>query len=874
MKIFNEKFLSTAKVLIVKSYIGGVKDLTGYISKLKSFNINSSEVVYIGLFDEKPTTISTPELREKLEKLTDMLKVYSNFNIIVDSVSYIDNKNKYQGNCIFSKIFNKDITLWKQNGVFEVSIDDVRLKLIAGFRGNTVKREMESRKVIDSEFKVKAELCKIITIKNKEDAIKAFKDLNKSKVIAVDTEASGLKPYAKDFRLYTIQMTGDLDKNLSYVFMYDHPKCEISEEYKDCIKKGVKWILESGDKKNIWIHNASYDILVVNSVFNIDAYKVNIFDSMIIYHFLTNTYKAVPLGLKDICFKHGIFYDWDSDLDKFKKEICGEMRIKQEDFKYEYFKLDDLLLYAGYDTICLMHLIDHLYIMSKEHPAFDVIEETWNKTWKSIMCSLYKVMINGLPFNMDKAIELRDSNDKRVEEIDKIIEFDEHIKQTENILNKLAYDKALLAYDKKVEEALRKGKVFSGAKPDITKEKYGSIILNNKFSSTSLVHKRVLLFDVLKLKSKESTDSGLDKVSDDILMKFYEENPDITILKYFSEKAKILKSQGTYVLPWIDLVSNDRDGRLRSTFNPLNSSGRLRGNSPNLLNITREGGLKELIEADYTNGMVVGQIDVNALEERAALLAHQDKIKMKMKEEDVEDMHSVSAITISKAKNDGILAHLDATTPADLRIVKKEFPHLRQNGKALTFGISFGCTWRSIAYTYKVSETVAKKILEDYWNTFKGEAEFYRNIVNTFSEQGYGVYHGNVPILCKGMTNDLEDNENLAIIRTVYNGVHQSSAYAVLRALDKSNRHFEEIGKRCKIFLSVYDSIIFECHIDDFNYCANYLYMTMSEDFMPNQLFPLQHEVEIGLSYKAKKVVSRDIEEQIAQIEEFKKEYL
>ena len=124
------------------------------------------------------------------------------------------------------------------------------------------------------------------------------------------------------------------------------------------------------------------------------------------------------------------------------------------------------------------------------------------------------------------------------------------------------------------------------------------------------------------------------------------------------------------------------------------------------------------------------------------------------------------------------------------------------------------------------------------------------------------------------MTNNLDDNENMNIVRTVYNGVHQSSAYTVLRALDKANRRFENEGLNdVKILLSVYDSIIYECDIDNFNYVSNILYEYMSEDFIEGQLFPLAHEVEIGKSYKGQVVISRDKKEQELQIQEFKEKY-
>jgi len=874
MKLFNVTAQQTAKVLIIKTFISGLSDILSIQSSFIKKGFNKDDILYYSLFDKKMESIGVGELRLKMLELADFLKVHGNINLIVDEVGYLDNKSKYVGHCIFGKVFGKEVSLWKTNGILMGNVDDLSIKFICGLnRLASVKREMESKKIIDSEFVVKEENCNIKVVTDIDTLKTTFRELSKSSTIYFDTEASGLKPFNKDFKLYTLQFTGDLDKNTSYIFFYDHPKKPMTEEYKSNVAKGVKWIIEDYNKK-VWVHNFSYDGMVLNSVFGIDMYKVNIYCSLIIYHFLTNSYKTVPLGLKDICFTNGIFMDWDSELDKIKKEICQRDKLTLDEFKYEYFDLDDLIQYAGYDTICLAHLVDKLYDMSKNHPALDVIVETWEKHWQKIMQSLYKVMINGLPFNMEEAIKLKDYNESRVSEIDLEIEKDEHILKVEKILDRDAYKKAMDKYNKKVIEAQEKNKVFKGAKPTPDKEKYDSIILQNKFSSSSTAHKRILFFDVLGMKVEEKTETGQPKVSDDIIQKYAELLPDVKILTLFSEKAKLQKTLSTYILPWIELVSKDRDGRLRSTFNPLNTSGRLRGSNPNLLNITKDSGLKEIIQADYKNGYVVGQIDVNALEERSALLLHKDKVKLLMKETGVEDLHSLGAITISKAKKDGVLEHLDATIPEHLKIVKKEFPHLRQEAKALTFGIAFLCSWRSIAYTYGVSEDIAKEILNEYWSAFQGEWDFINSTVTKFAEQGYGIYHGNVPVLCNEMTNNLDDNDNMSIVRTVYNGVHQSSAYTVLRALDKANRRFEQEGlKDVKLLLSVYDSIIYECHIDNFNYVSNILYEYMSEDFIEDQLFPLAHEVEIGKAYKGEIVISRDLIEQENQIKEFKQKY-
>lgn len=871
MKIMNESCLNTAKVAVVKTYIKSASDLLTLGKKIKEYEISSKEIVWISLFEEKVEKVSVGDLRAKMLELEEVLRV-SGVRVVVDLTSKRDAKEGYVSGLIFKDIFGRDNSLWKDRGVLTTTIGSWSGKFVCGIRWDTIKREMVSSDMIDNEFRLKDESINIVIPRTEEEIKSAFNTLAKSKVIVLDTEASSLKPFAKNFLLYTLQFTGDCDKNTSYVFMYEHPKVFVEDKLKKLIQKGSEHLLYN---KKIWVHNFSYDGMALKAKFDIDFYKVDIYDSMIIYHFLTNTYVQVPLGLKNICFTQGIFYDWESQLDIYKKEYCQANKMKVDDFKYEYFELNDLIKYAGVDTIALMYLVDRLYEMCEEHIAYKneglhVINETWEKHWQPIMQSLYQVMSNGLPFNMEKAKKLREENLARVEEIDELILENPFVKNAEKIINERNFAKAMEAYNKKVQEAENKGKTFKGAEPDWSKGKYGSINFDVKFSTTSNAHKEVLFIDVLKMKILERTDSGSPKLSDDIITQYAELRPDISILGLFSEKAKLGKLLGTYIEPWINLVEEDRDGRLRSTFNPLNTSGRLRGNSPNLLNVPKKGGLKELIEADYENGMCVGQIDVNSLEDKVALLMHQDPVKLNMHFENVDDLHSLNAIVISKAKKDGKLEHLDVNNPADLRIVKKDYPDLRGGAKALTFGIAFGATWRSISHTYNVPEDVARGILDTYWNTFIVEKQFISNTVKTFVEQGYGVYHGKIPILTKGMTTDTEDKTNGSRIRTVFNGVYQSSAYTVLRALDWSMRYFREKGIIFKPLVSVYDSIIYECEIDNINEISNKLYENMSVPFIENQLFPLQHEVEVGKSYKAEFVLSRDKDEQERQILEFK----
>ena len=870
MKILNPEILPVAKVCVVVNSVES-RDMSKISNPLINAGVKLTEILFVGLFNTPVKSFGVSELRKAVSELEELLKVAS-INIVVDCTHKVDKESFVQG-LIFKDIFYRDHTLWKSRGVLLAKLGDISCKFVCGLRAESIAREKDSREIIDSEFIVKPENVEIVIPKTVDEAKQAFNELAKAKYLAFDTEASGLKPFAKDFLLYTLQFTSNKDKNKSYIFFYEHPKRPVSNEFKEIIKKGTTWLLQN-EKKDIWVHNFSYDGMVCKAKFDIDFYKVNIYDSMIIFHMLTNSHETVSLGLKDICFQQGVLFDWDNDLDKFKEEICKEMKIKKDDFKYEYFELDDLIQYAGYDTVALMYLIDKLYEMSANHPAIDVITETWKKHWQSIMQSLYYTMYNGLPFDMEGAIKLKEQNETKIAEIDELIADNSFIRNVERILQENALAKAWNEYNKKVSEAEEKGKIFKGKEPNLENGKYGSIDLSPKFKTTSNEHKKILFIDVLKMKVLDKTETGSPKLNDEVISKYVQERPDIDILVLFSKKAKLQKTLNTYVLPWIELVNNDRDGRLRSTFNPLNTSGRLRCSSPNILNISKKGGLKEIIKADYKNGYVIGQIDVNSLEAVSAILMHQDPYQIELIKELGElDPHSGFSILRSKISGDGLLDNFNAKKIEDLKYVKANFKDHRQASKGGVFSIQFLGSHRSLMHTYGLPEDKAKKLWDGHWELNKGEMDFIKMKIKKFSKDGYDIVHGNFPILTPDITENMDDKDNMNKIRPCYNAVHQSSAFAVLRALDKATRRFQKEGVPCKLILSVYDSIIYEGHIDHIAYASNVLYEYMSEPFIPNQLFPLSHEVEIGLDYSAEFVLSRDKDEQVKQLEEFKEKY-
>ena len=852
MKIYNEKVKYQAKVAVIRGHIKGLSDLTYYGKLLREKDIDPTEIIYISLFDTPiGNTLSVSDLRVAVGELTDLLKSL-NISLLVDDVGFQDSKRKYHSSCIMDKILHKDTSLWELNGVLLTEFDDFTIKIIAGFRPETVKREMESRLIIDNEFKISIPKCKIKRVTSSEEAKKIFKSLYaNSDEIFYDTETSHLRWEHIDAKILTAQITGSQDKDLSYVFWIDHNDMNVDKDLKSIIGKGLKWILESG--KKIFIHNANFDLLWTKKhlVPDLDFYNINIYDTMLIYHFLTNSIEKVSVGLKESSFLNKICQDWESDLEVKKKELCSTLKIKKDDFSYEMFPTDMLEKYAGLDTIVLAYYWDMLQELNENHiarPEIDFIKETWETNWQPIMQSLQWTIWYGVPFDIEVAKkQLAEKDNELTRLYDNILE-DENTKIAERNINKKNFEKAMISYNKKVEAALEKGKEFKGAIPQFEKGNYGQISFDITFNPSSLDHKRVLFFEVLGLRILNKTDTGAPSVGGADITQWCEERPEIDVIKHFNDIITIEKEVSTYLIPFIEMSETSFDGFIRGNPTPLNTSLRLRTKTPNVLNLPKTE-FKKCVA--MPNKDFIYQLDYSALESILSLNHTEDESRLAQYNAGIEDSHSVNAIIWQKAIGNPAFRDLSVTSIEDVSYVKKTYPDLRQSAKAITFALQYLGSYRSIQFGLNIPEDSAKIIYGDYWNTYKGEREFFKQCVHEMATKGYLKFFSGGVILTPNIDDDPEDDEVLKVVRTPFNTTSQSGAWITLRALDKAMRKFRREGIEWHPFLSVYDSIIYSCRDEDAVYIKKTLIEFMTEKYKDNQVVTLKADGEIGFSYKA-----------------------
>ena len=269
MKIYNEKSMQegTATVLVLHSFIGTLSDLAkhNYKSKLAEAGLETNQVCYLSLFDQKPNKIGVVELRGKMLELEELLKV-SNINVIVDCTSSYDEKlKKYSSGLIFSKIFGKDVSLWNSRGVFVHKGGAGSFKWICGFRGITVGREAGKKQVVDSEFVVQRlediEIREVTTLEGLKDLNNFLKDTSE---VLFDIETNSLRYDSKDSKILCLQFGKRSEPYISYVVWYEKTGVEVTEEYKKYVRQLVEKIAYS---KDLVAHNgSSFDILIYSSL--------------------------------------------------------------------------------------------------------------------------------------------------------------------------------------------------------------------------------------------------------------------------------------------------------------------------------------------------------------------------------------------------------------------------------------------------------------------------------------------------------------------------------------------------------------------------------------------------------------------------------
>jgi DNA polymerase-1 len=249
------------------------------------------------------------------------------------------------------------------------------------------------------------------------------------------------------------------------------------------------------------------------------------------------------------------------------------------------------------------------------------------------------------------------------------------------------------------------------------------------------------------------------------------------------------------------------DGRIHCLLNQtVAATGRLSSSEPNLQNIPIRTELGRRIRRAFVaeKGYKIISADYSQLELR--LLAHitQDAVMLEAFQNG-EDIHSRTARLVFGAKTD------------------EELKEARRFAKIVNFAIAYAIEPWGLSQRVGISRPEAKKVIEDYYNTYKGVRRYMEEVPVRAREHGYvrSIYGRIRPL--PGIS-DRNANIRKAAEREAINMPIQGTASDIVKiAMLKVEEEFKREGIKAQLLMQVHDELLVEASADTAEHVAKIL---------------------------------------------------
>jgi DNA polymerase I len=236
------------------------------------------------------------------------------------------------------------------------------------------------------------------------------------------------------------------------------------------------------------------------------------------------------------------------------------------------------------------------------------------------------------------------------------------------------------------------------------------------------------------------------------------------------------------------------DGRIHCQLNQtVAATGRLSSSDPNLQNIPIRSEMGRRIRRAFVaeQGHKIISADYSQLELR--LLAHitQDPVMLEAFQKD-EDIHARTARLVFGAKTD------------------EELRDARRFAKIVNFAIAYAIEPWGLSQRVGISRQEAKKVIEDYYNTYKGVRRYMEEVPIRAREHGYvrSIYGRIRPL--PGIM-DRNANIRKAAEREAINMPIQGTASDIVKiAMLRVDEEFRRAGLKSRLLMQVHDELLVE----------------------------------------------------------------
>jgi DNA polymerase-1 len=302
-----------------------------------------------------------------------------------------------------------------------------------------------------------------------------------------------------------------------------------------------------------------------------------------------------------------------------------------------------------------------------------------------------------------------------------------------------------------------------------------------------------ILFKRLNLPPVRSGKAGLSTDAA-VLEQLADQHPIIEQILYYRTLSKL---QNTYVDKLGTLI-NPRTGRVHASFNQtITTTGRLSSSDPNLQNIPIRTELGRKIRAAFVPAKKTDCIlsaDYSQIELR--LLAHfsKDQALMAAFAAD-QDIHRFVASQIYNVP------------------VEQVTDQMRSNCKAVNFGIIYGQGAFGLSRSIGISQTEAKKFIDDYFARYSSIRKFMDDCIASARRSGYAetILHRWRKII---NINSKHAGKRSQAERFAINTVIQGSAADLIKVamvnIQKKIENEPAIGGSVKMILQIHDELVFE----------------------------------------------------------------
>ena len=305
-----------------------------------------------------------------------------------------------------------------------------------------------------------------------------------------------------------------------------------------------------------------------------------------------------------------------------------------------------------------------------------------------------------------------------------------------------------------------------------------------------------LIYDRLKLVDKpKKTKTGQYSTTETILEELKSKAPVVaSILDYRAYKKLI----STYV-DALPLLVNPITHKIHTSYNQtITATGRLSSSNPNLQNIPVRDALGKDIRKAFIpdEGNLFFSADYSQIELRVMAHLSQDENLMNAFLADV-DVHADTASKIFKVP------------------IEEVTKDMRRKAKTANFGIIYGISAFGLAQRLDIKREEAKKLIDDYFETYPKVKEYMDLSIKKAQENGY------VETLLHRRRSLPDINSRNANVRgfaerNAINAPIQGTAADIIKiAMVNIMRKFEDLNLRSQMIMQVHDELNFNVYPDE-----------------------------------------------------------